>query len=202
MFRLPSLLCAACLVSPIGVALPLAARSADPTPTVFRLLENSTFQRGCFPPCICPLMEPVPAAGTFVLEPLGFDGLFHQFLVSEVNWTVSAPELSITGSGTYRVGGEFASQHRLMLELQVGDEPLQHFDSGLVAGGSSFPVLDIVVSVSQLYCYDTVFELHAAPALQIDVDDGVAGRQPRSGRGELVTRARLYGVPGSRRVDP
>lgn len=202
MIRYPSLLCAACLVSALGVAMPVAAQTVDPTPTVFRLLENTTFQRGCFPPCICPLMEPVPAEGTFLLEPLGFDGLFHQFLVSGVNWTVSAPELSITGSGTYRVGGEFASQHQLMLELQVGEEPLQHFDSGLVAGGSSFPIFDIVVSVNQMYCYDTVLDLHAAPALQIDIDDGAVSREPDSGRRELVARSWFYVLSDSRRVDP
>jgi hypothetical protein len=103
--------------------------------------------------------------GTFVLTANGFDGLFDQFVVTEVNWKVTLPdgEVRVTGSGTYRVGGEFAIQHQLSLDLKVGDDPVQHFDSGLVAGGGDFPRINITISIHGQYCFDTVFSLDAAP---------------------------------------
>jgi len=60
--------------------------------------------------------------GTFVLVPTGFDGLFQTFDIADVNWAASVgdSDLRITGSGTYKVGGEVALQQQLALDLKVG----------------------------------------------------------------------------------
>jgi hypothetical protein len=109
--------------------------------------------------------------GTFVLTADGSDGLFDKYVVNEVNWNVKLPEgeVRVSGSGTYRVGGEVAIQQQLSLDLKVGDDPVQHFDSGLVAGGGDFPKIAITVSIHGQYCFDTVIGLDASPVAPEEV---------------------------------
>ena len=144
-------------------------------PTTYKLNRHSTYQYGCFPPCLCPIMDQAPLVGTFDLVFDRFDGLFWHYDVTVMNWTAlhGAPGLPVSGSGTYRVGGEFASMHQLELDLVVGSEPVQHFDSGLVVGGHNFPTMDIVVSVNGIWCLDTVLEVFANPLGDIDGDGDV-----------------------------
>ena len=132
---------------------------------IYRLDKGSTFQRGCFEPCLCPILAEVPVRGTFNLIPTGFDGLYQNYKITDINWTVSLgnPELRITGSGTYRVGGEFAILQELSLDLLVGGGPAQHFDSGLVLPGAQFPSLSATISVNKMYCFDTVIVVNASP---------------------------------------
>jgi hypothetical protein len=154
----------AAVLAASGVPASLAT-TQDTGPRIYRLAKTSTFQRGCFAPCLCPVMERGTEEGTLVLTPAGSSGLFDNYVVSEVNWTVhlSSGELRVTGSGTYKVGGEFAAQQQLSLDLQVGDNPVQHFDSGLVVGGGDFPRIQITISVNGQQCFDTVFTLDASP---------------------------------------
>ena len=135
------------------------------TSTLYRLNKDSTFQQGCFPPCLCPIMIAVPVKGTFVLTPTGFDGLFNTYAVTDVNWLVSigGRNTTVTGSGTYKIGGEFALQQQLSLDLQVGGDKVQHFDSGLVTGPAPFPDIKVTISVNGQVCFDTVFEVSASP---------------------------------------
>lgn len=142
------------------------AQTDDTKPVIYRVEKGSTYQQGCFPPCLCPILDAAPVRGTFTLTFAGFDGLFTTYKVTDVNWTASLgdPELRITGSGTYTIGGEFAVQQRLELDLKVGDQPVQHFDSGLVTGGTvPFPGIDLRVSLHGEYCVDTVIEVNARP---------------------------------------
>ncbi len=149
----------------------LAARRAGgqnsdaATSTLYALGPGSTAQRGCFDPCACPIMEEVPLRGTFVLTPGAADPLFRHYLVTNVSWDtqLGANTVHITGSGTYQVGGEFASMHQLSLDLKVGGETVQHFDSGLVVGGGDFPHIDITLSIHGQYCFDTVLHIDASP---------------------------------------
>ena len=55
-------------------------------PALYRLNPDSSFQRGCFPPCECPVMGTEPVKGTFLLTPTGYDGLFNTYAVTDVNW--------------------------------------------------------------------------------------------------------------------
>jgi hypothetical protein len=150
------------LVSGISRA---SAQSDSPDTVIYRLKETSGFQRGCFAPCLCPVMESGSERGTFLLTFTGDDGLFRHYRVDDVSWKVATPsgELRVTGSGTYKVGGEFAIQHQLVLDLKVADRPVEHYDSGLVAGGGEFPAISITISVHGQVCFDTVFRIDAGP---------------------------------------
>ena len=150
----------------LGLGVPAAfAQGASDAPTIYRLNPGSSFQQGCFPPCLCPVLEQAQVRGTFVLVPTGFDGLFQTFDIADVNWTaaVGDSELRITGSGTYKVGGEVAVQQQLALDLTVGDTPAQHFDSGLVSGGGQFPDISVTISIHGQVCFDTVLGVDASP---------------------------------------
>src|SRR5436190_22531319 len=148
----------------LGVVAGSTPASAQ-TSTVYRVNKDSAFQQGCFPPCLCPIMIAVPVRGTLVLTPTGFDGLFNTYAVSDVNWIVSigGTETTVTGSGTYKIGGEFALQQQLSLDLGVGGDKVQHFDSGLVTGPAPFPDIKVTISVHGQVCFDTVFEVSASP---------------------------------------
>ena len=110
-------------------------------------------------------MIAAPVKGTFVLTPTGFDGLFTTYAVTDVNWLVSIGgiETTVTGSGTYKIGGEFALQQQLSLDLQMDGDKVQHFDSGLVTGPAPFPDIKVTISVNGQVCFDTVFEVSASP---------------------------------------
>src|SRR2546425_10786487 len=157
-----NLSCTASLI--LGVVTASTPASAQ-TGTLYRLNENSTFQQGCFPPCLCPIMIAVPVKGTFVLTPTGFDGLFNTYAATDVNWLVSigGSNTTATGSGTYKIGGEFALQQELSLDLQVSGDKVQHFDSGLGTGPAPFPDIKVAISVNGQVCFDTVFEVSASP---------------------------------------
>jgi hypothetical protein len=145
----------------------LIAQSKDSsTPVTYRLNPASTFQRGCFAPCLCPVMLSGTPHGTFTLTPTGSDSLFKYYSVQDINWTVALPgggDMSITGSGTYKVGGEVALQQQLQLALVVDGSPVDQFDSGLVPGGGDFPNINIKISIHGQYCYDTVIGVSASP---------------------------------------
>src|SRR3989442_7715052 len=128
-----NLSCAALLLFEVVTA---STPASAQTGTLYRLNEDSTFQQGCFPPCLCPIMIAVPVKGTFVLTPTGFDGLFNTYAVTDVNWLVSigGSNTTVTGSRAYKIGGEVALQQQLSPDLHVGGDKVQHFDSRLVAG--------------------------------------------------------------------
>ena len=158
----------AAFCSGIGANSNLAANEIAPaSPRIFRLGESSTFQEGCFPPCLCPILASVNVRGTLKLTPVGFDGSFQLFAVEEVNWTVQLgdPERRITGSGTYRIElSESSVQplHRLQLDLTVDDEETEHFDSGLVAATDDRNIA-ITISINDMFCWDRVIVVNAAP---------------------------------------
>jgi len=138
--------------------------------TSYALGPESGLTQGCFEPCECPISTLQPLSGTFLLaertpeEP----SLFREFIVFMVDWKLdrAGESVPITGSGVYLVGGEFASQQRMELDLRIGDGPAQHFDSGLVVGGGLFPDLDVRVSMNGQVCFDTVIDILASPRPQ------------------------------------
>jgi len=134
-------------------------------PVRYGLQSGSQLEVGCFDGCECPVLF-FPMAGPFVLTQVSDNGLFRTFAVTGVDWrAVSATgSLHLTGSGTYRIGGEVALVHQLVLDLSLNDEPLRQFDSGLVPGGGNFPQIDIQAALYGFACYDTVLTVHAGPA--------------------------------------
>jgi hypothetical protein len=145
----------------------------------YSLGPKSFFQYGCFAPCECPVFSSQPVQGTFHLRHLGFDGLYDNYEVSNVRWTLpdDTTNLVITGSGLYRIGGEVAIQKQLMLDLRFGSRPPQKFDSGLLAGKYDFPGIEIDVSLHQMTCFDSVIHVQAAPVnavTGVDFDPSIA----------------------------
>src|SRR5580765_2723801 len=86
---------------------PAKAQTGSGPPVLYRLNTDSSFQRGCFAPCDCPVMFSGPVKGTFLLTPSGFDGLYNNYSVTAVNWSFSMNGIStvVTGGGTYKIGG-------------------------------------------------------------------------------------------------
>ncbi len=99
------------------------------------------------------------------LAPAGSDWLYDYYTVTDVNWTAATgdPELRITGTGKYTIGGEFALVHRLELNLAVGNNLVEHFDSGSIPVNSQFPAINITVSIHGQYCFDTILAVLATP---------------------------------------
>jgi hypothetical protein len=144
------------------LAAPSARAQSSDSAFVYSLASPSNFAWGCYGPCECPVSER-PLTGTFRLRDLGFDGLFERYAVSDVRFSATANgNLHIAGTGTYRVGGEVAITQEMILDLSVNGGGVQHFDSGLVPGGGSFPKIDIAVSLHrQQACFDTVVDIVA-----------------------------------------
>jgi hypothetical protein len=133
--------------------------------TLYCLNTNSSFEQGCFPPCECAIMIAEPMNGTFILTPTGFDGLFNNYAVTDVHWSVpiNNANMIVTGSGTYKLGGEVALQQELLLDLQMDGGKTEHFDSGLVAPSAMFPDIKVTISTNAQHCFDTVFNVNASP---------------------------------------
>jgi hypothetical protein len=150
---------------------PAWGQSGNPTP--YMLNSPSSFARGCFGPCACPVIES-KLTGTFDLRSLPPDPLYSYYTVENVKWIANEPghPLPIIGSGTYRVGGEVALRERMTLDLSVDGGPIQHYDSGDVDGGGDFPRITIPVRLHTTpVCLDTVITIDASP--------GVVGVDPR-----------------------
>ena len=139
------------------------------------LSPGSEFRTGCLdPPCAC---GPVQNAmtGTFALVRQAPAPPFARFDVVGVHWVVQFPKglVTITGTGTYRVGGTGTVQQQLALDLVVGSGPVLHFDSGLVPGGGDFPRIEADLSLhGGIACADTMLRVRAGPGgstLGVDV---------------------------------
>jgi len=141
------------------------AQTASPAAsTIYRLNQKSTYQEGCFPPCLCPISQLTSVRGTFILTPDERGDAFATYRVTDVDWIfeLGNQTVQVTGSGTYELGGE-ASQQRLQLDLKVGDQPEVNFDSGLVAAKVSFPDIVVTISIHGERCFDQVFAVNARP---------------------------------------
>jgi hypothetical protein len=142
-------------------------------PNPYLLKPGSSFETGCFALCLCPILTQ-PMQGTFTIRRREVGPLFTDYDVLDVHWTVpdANQNVVIVGSGSYRVGGEVGVQQQMTLDLSVGGGPIQHFDSGLILGGGTFPEIDIRVSLHQdQACRDTVLAVRAGPVAATSNDD-------------------------------
>jgi hypothetical protein len=139
----------------------------------------SQLEIGCQGPCACPLVIK-PTYGSFELVPAGSDPLFTYYDV--VNYIASYNNgpgaIAITGSGHYRIGGEFALVEQMTLDLVVEGQPAVHFDSGLTPVTVTFPQIDLSCAVHGFACYDSVLRIAAKP---IDVAGALGPPQPSIG---------------------
>ena len=159
---------------------PASAQGTDSIPRRYALDEPSHFESGCQDPCACPVLIRAPVTGTFVLTLTGDNGLFRDYCVDAVDWTIADgnPPRRVSGAGTYRIGGEVAIQHQLVLDLSFDGEPSQHLDSGLQGTTNDFPKINISAAAHGFFCWDTVLVLHAAPESPVS---GIGRDDPRFG---------------------
>jgi hypothetical protein len=135
-------------------------------PTLYRLDPGTTFEEGCQPPCACPILITSDVFGTFTLQFINADPAgYNHYKVAQVNWELDMPGSvrRVTGGGEYKVGGPLAINQQLQLDLSFDGAAPVHFDSGVVAGGGSFPAIDIDIARNGFYCWDQVFRLKASP---------------------------------------
>jgi len=163
---IPRTRAAAARLATLWALIAFPAATAGAQVVGYSLSTGSEFRTGCFtPPCAC---GPVQRAmtGEFGLVPQPPQPPFVCYDVVGVHWVVQFPEgfVTITGSGTYRVGGTGTVQQQLSLDLKLGGGPVRHFDSGLVPGGRDFPRVETAISLyGQIPCADTVLVVRAGP---------------------------------------
>jgi hypothetical protein len=133
-----------------------------------RVIDPSTYQEGCFPPCHCPIAI-AQLRGGLQLVPLFDYGTYALYATVNVNLRtgpdVTGLPRTLRGAGLYTLIQGFAGPiHQLRLNLSLDGSDLELFDSGLLNDGSaSFPELHVLLSQNGLYCFDKAIDLHAIP---------------------------------------
>jgi hypothetical protein len=154
-----------------AATLPLFSQALD-HPTLYRLERTSTFKRGCFPPCMCPVLESDSIGGTFRLSLISVGDVFDSYEVTGVRFKfqrTTGEVVEVTGTGTYAVS-TIADLQRMDLTLVVGSEPPTVYRSEEVPGGSAFPRIALPISINGGYCHDTEIDLQAKPARRFYVE--------------------------------
>jgi hypothetical protein len=138
-------------------------------PVLYALGPTSLYEEGCFGACACPVTLSDSVVGTWVMTAAAPDPLYQNYDITAINWFLPQQGVRITGTGHYKIGGEVALMQELSLDLLIGDQAVQHFDSGLVQGGADFPVIDISVALNGFSCNDKVFRLSASPDMVLQI---------------------------------
>lgn len=163
----------AALAAAVLVTAALPAFSQVPNnAALYRLERTSKLQRGCFAPCLCPMLESAPIAGTFRLVLVSVGDVFDFYEVTGVRFKyqrATGEVVPVTGSGTYAVS-TIADLQRMELTLVEGSDPPTLYRSGDVPGGAAFPRIVVPVSINGGVCHDTVIDLRAVPARRLRVD--------------------------------
>jgi hypothetical protein len=123
----------------------------------------------CRGPCDCPPRDLLlPMRGTFVLTFGNSDPMFDNYTVSMIDWVASSAggDLPVTGSGTYRIGGEVAVTNQMTLELSIDSGPTITYDSGLtpIDPDHPFPQISIAAQTDLFGCRRNDVVLLAGPA--------------------------------------
>jgi hypothetical protein len=146
----------------VGLIASVAGASAVP----YTLTPGAEYAKGCFGPCLCPVAWSTSVTGTFDLTATAPDPLYQHFDISNVNLIamIGDEDVTIVGSGTYKVGGRVALLQRMELDLSISGDAIQHFDSGWTPVTVPFPALDVETSMNGLVCFDTLVHIAAAPS--------------------------------------
>jgi hypothetical protein len=144
----------------------LPSQAQTPGPVHYRIENTSSFNEGCYDPCLCPIYFTAVPSGTFVLQftgtdPAGYDNydVTNVDIVADVG---GIPRHAV-GTGRYRRGGAVAVREQLILDLSANGAPFEHFDSGLVTPQAAFPRIEISVSINGMVCFDKVYNLVSEP---------------------------------------
>jgi hypothetical protein len=153
------------LLAMLAGARPATAQVLDPIQ--YALFSRSDLGYGCDGPCACPFVFSGPLTGTFTFYRTAVDPLFTHYALLNIVWHYTVPGTTklatITGHGTYDIGGEVANMQRMQLDVTTDGVLAQHFDSGLVPARASFPAIDIDVRVQVNVCIDSVLHVIAGP---------------------------------------
>jgi hypothetical protein len=146
---------------------------ASPVPAgdvTYYNLGGTTYQEGCFPPCLCPLLVPRKVAGKFALVLLEKDAFVTRYSVVDLGGYIQGPtfgsnlrRIPFDGNGDYSIimglGPLPAQSMTLYLEIDgVTEAP---FTSGNVFGLVPFGQIQLTLSQNGMVCFDKVFELQA-----------------------------------------
>jgi hypothetical protein len=122
----------------------------------------------CTGPCLCPGFHQIgPLSGTFTLTLAEQGPLFDEYRVTSVDLGASIPfaALRFIGSGRYRIGGEVALTHSMILDLSENGAKPVHYDSGVVIVDPlrPFPRIGIEVPSDIFGCRQNTLTIYAAP---------------------------------------
>jgi hypothetical protein len=136
---------------------------------LYRLQAQSTFVRGCFPPCDCPQQQ-APIQGSFELELITVGDVFDFYTIPDVSWIVTreSRESTLTGSGSYQVS-TIIGQHLMALDLALDEAPAEHYTSDVVPMSVPFPDIDIQLSIHGGVCLDTLIDVRSRPTPRLGV---------------------------------
>jgi hypothetical protein len=152
-------------LSALAIVLPARAQVLDPIQ--YALFSRSDLGYGCDGPCACPFVFTGPLTGTFTFYRTSVDPLYTHYALLNIVWHYPVPGTSkvatVTGHGTYDIGGEVASMQRMQLDVTTDGALEQHFDSGLVPTRAAFPAIDIEARVQVNVCIDSVLHVIAGP---------------------------------------
>ncbi len=139
----------------------------------YRLDDDSTYTRGCLPPCLCPLLETRPVTGGMVmvpLEPMDQTPGVQEWAVVNIGWAIVRPQAegAVSGSGFYSVTPAAAVpfRHRLLVGLTFDGQGERVWNSGwaeLNFNDVVFPPqrLEIDAALNGFFCFDEVFAVRA-----------------------------------------
>ncbi len=148
-----------------GVLLAAPARAqATSAPIDYALTAPSAYSVGCFGACACAVRTSA-MDGTFALQQQYVDPLYTHYAVENFRATIhdASGAIAVTGSGTYRVGGEVALTQELQLTLAFPDGSSRAFDSGIVPLRVSVPAISVQAAMHGFACVDSVVEIDAKP---------------------------------------
>ena len=144
---------------------PAAAQVLDPIQ--YTLFKSANFGYGCDGPCACPFVFSGSLDGSFTFYRTSVDPLYTHYALLNILWHYPVPGTgkiaTLTGHGTYDIGGEVANMQRMQLDVVTDGVLAQHFDSGLVPARAIFPAIDIDVRVAVNVCIDSVLHVVAGP---------------------------------------
>src|SRR5262245_33311739 len=94
----------------LAIAPPVPAHVIDPIQ--YGPYSPADFGYGCDGPCACPFVSTGPLSGTFTFYRTGVDPMFTHYALLNSFWRYPEPGtgkvVTITGRGTYDIGGEVA----------------------------------------------------------------------------------------------
>ena len=132
----------------------------------YQLTAESTYYEGCVSPCMCPVRIGGEIQGSFDLIETGADRWFKYYQADQINWMVSNSSgqvlHKISGKGSYKIGGDFALTHELILNLEIDGQAPAVFSSGLLPGGEEFPAIVLTIDRGTA-CYDIWMDILAKP---------------------------------------